>query len=259
MTVPRVLLVEDDSSLRRFVRMALDELPIELIECDSVVGALHVLTQGPVELILTDLMMPGESGFGLLQSLKASPDLQAMAKVVVLSAGLNEKVREQLAPFSPWRLIDKPVPVSVLEECVNAALGNIKSAGKSTAEEAAGSKPTGPVSSPFGDSERIQAIQDYFEGDVELFQTYSAACMVQFPLDIQDGNAACEAGDLQALRRVTHSLKSVLLTLGYSALGAQARDIETLSAAGDAKAANANWPALVAQLHELIRGGDNRG
>lgn len=102
-------------------------------------------------------------------------------------------------------------------------------------------------------------MQDYFEGDVELFQTYSEACMAQFPLDIQDGNEACEAGDLQALQRVTHSLKSVLLTLGYSALGAQARDTETLSAAGDATAANANWSALVAQLNKLNSGGDNRG
>ena len=38
MTRPRVLLVEDDPSLRRFVRMALEELPIDLIECDSVPG-----------------------------------------------------------------------------------------------------------------------------------------------------------------------------------------------------------------------------
>lgn len=62
MNRPRVLLVEDDPSLRRFVALALDELDIQLLRCASVAEAVEVLSQGPVRLVLTDLMMPGESG-----------------------------------------------------------------------------------------------------------------------------------------------------------------------------------------------------
>ncbi len=40
---PCVLLVEDDTSITRFVAMALDQLPIELLTCTSVPAAVALL------------------------------------------------------------------------------------------------------------------------------------------------------------------------------------------------------------------------
>ena len=41
MSAPKVLLVEDDSSIARFVQMALEELPIELVTCANVPDAMR--------------------------------------------------------------------------------------------------------------------------------------------------------------------------------------------------------------------------
>lgn len=41
---PCVLLVEDDTSITRFVAMALDQLPIELLTCTSVPAAVALVT-----------------------------------------------------------------------------------------------------------------------------------------------------------------------------------------------------------------------
>ena len=46
MSTTKALLVEDDSSIARFVQMALEELPIELVTCANVPDAMQALHAG---------------------------------------------------------------------------------------------------------------------------------------------------------------------------------------------------------------------
>ena len=50
-TLPRVLLVEDDASLRRWVAMVLEDEPIELVSCGDGATALAELARAPVRLV----------------------------------------------------------------------------------------------------------------------------------------------------------------------------------------------------------------
>lgn len=247
MTRPRVVLVEDEAPLRRFVTMALEELPIELIECDGVAQALRALEQGPAALILTDLMMPVESGLGLLQRLEQQPALRGEAKVVVLSAGLTAPVRRQLEQLAVWRMVDKPVSVRQLEQLVLEAISGTLAA---PAQVAA---PPAAVALEVHNAQ--QAADTYFEGDLEFFEAYRTSCMEQFPHDIQSGDTACAQGDLKSLQRVTHSLKSVLLTLGYPRLSGTARDLEDQCRQGLAAQAFDGWPTLREPLQQILATG----
>lgn len=232
---PRVLLVEDDAALRRFVAMALEDMPIELVVCAAVAPALEQLANGRFALILTDLMMPGESGFELLERLQREPRLRGDARVAVLSAGLTTVVREQLADLDIWRQLSKPVSVVTLVACVQDALDG-------AAAQAPG-PPEAAVPAAQTDGDRAHAVRTYFEGNQDLFDAYRSACMEQFPQDLQAGDAAAAAADLPALRRVAHSLKSVLLTLGYPTLSMQSRALEDTAHAGDlASARGRAWP-----------------
>ncbi len=236
MALPRVLLVEDDVLLRRFVRMALEELPLELLECDSVAAALHQLAATPVQLILTDLMLPGASGLDLLRHLQQSLPLRGQAKVVVLSAGLTPEARRQLAPLGAWRLLDKPVSISLLTQCV---------------EDALATAPQAPAE-PALDPATAHAIDQYFAGDAELFGLYQASCLLQLPHDIASGNQACHSGDMPALRRVVHSLKTVLLTLGAPHLSAQAHALEQACSSPTSAPTATAWAAFSAALAQWI-------
>ena len=122
MSAPKVLLVEDDSSIARFVQMALEELPIELVTCANVPDAMQALHAGGVELIITDLMLPGESGIDLVQRLLQEPVQGRRIPVAVFSAGLTPPVREQLQAMKVWRMVSKPASVAELEACVTDAL-----------------------------------------------------------------------------------------------------------------------------------------
>jgi DNA-binding response OmpR family regulator len=254
MTTRRVLLVEDDASLRRFVRLALEDLPLELLECDRVADALGLLSKARVDLIVTDLMLPGQSGLDLLQQLQREPGLRGNAGLVVFSAGLTLQIRGQLAALGVWRLIAKPASVTELLDCVRDGLAD-----RSIGENGAGSKeadgraePASPVTiDPSVDEETTDALDLYFDGNRELFDAYRAACRTQFPRDIRAGDDACAGRDGQTLLRVAHSLKTVLLTLGYASLSRRALEIEQLCRAGDLHAAAGSWSKLSTGLRLL--------
>lgn len=224
MNAARVLLVEDDPSIRRFVELALEDLPIELRLASSLAQARAELEAGPVVLVISDMMLPDGSGAELLHDLgqRAAP----RPRLVAFSAGVNAERRAALLAMGVDEVLAKPVSLQALEACVRRAL---------------------PAAPP--DAAALQAAVDtYFGGNQALFQAYRAGCVQQFELDLAEGDTAAAAGDWPALRRLVHSLKTVLLTLGDPDGSALAAVAEQQAAAGQADAARQAWAGLRPRL-----------
>ena len=90
----------------------------------------------------------------------------------------------------------------------------------------------------------LDAIARFFDGDQALYLAFRSTCLTQFQADLQEGEQLNAAGDLEALRRLVHSLKSVLQTLGHADLSVMARDAEHAAKALDAPLASAGWERL---------------
>ena len=58
----RILLAEDDASLRGFLTRALERAGHQVIDCENGDDAIDALEHGPYDLLLTDIVMPGEIG-----------------------------------------------------------------------------------------------------------------------------------------------------------------------------------------------------
>lgn len=257
-SLPRVLFVDDDASIRHLVELALEELPIELVICASVAEARLALRQAPVKLIITDLMMPVESGFDLLQQLQDEPALRAGALQVVFSAGLmNADNRARLTHLDIWRELPKPVSVLDLEQCVLDALEPraVMLPVAPTPEPSAGAAPCG---SPKTCSEaEAQAMARNFGGDEAMYRAFLEACIAQFPDDSAMADRSFEQRDAVTLRRVAHNLKSVLFTLGWESASEQARNLEAAASTGNWEQAARCWPpvkqALLAMTTQAAR------
>lgn len=233
MTRPRVMLVDDDASIRRFVALALEELEVTLIASANVAEALAALREEPVQLLLTDLMMPGENGLDLLQHLRDDPALRGGALQVVFSAGLDAAARERLARFDIWRQLTKPVSLATLQDCVQQGTQLAKPArNQATTPEQA-----------LTESERA-VVLSHFGGDQGLFLLFRASCIPQFAIDLRHGDEAVGQGNAPALRLLAHSLKSVLATLGHEALSELARQLERAAEAADWPASQTLWARL---------------
>lgn len=243
---PRVLLVEDDPSLQRFVQLALEDFEIELLAVSSVDAGLAELTRAPAVLVLTDLMLPDRSGFELIETLAAQPALRAGARVAVFSAGLTPATRARLERPEVWRLLSKPCSLAELEACVRDALAEAGACTAGTAPVAT-TAPEAP-SLPEG---QAAAIAEHFGGNAALYHAFRASCLHQFQADLAEGDKALAAGDAPALRRLAHSLKSVLLSLGHAEAAERARALEQAGEQADPTRLAALWPGLREALRAL--------
>ncbi len=243
--MPRILLIEDDASIQRFVEFALEDVGAELVITDTVKQGLRYLEQAPFDLILTDLMLPGESGITLLEKRREDPDVAPQTKVVVFSAGLTANVKTQLEALGVWRMLSKPISVMDLLTCVEEGL-----ASQPPAEACAPNEP--PALSTLAsiqDRER-HAIDTHFNGDAQLFLMYRQACLTQFSIDIEAGNLASQNHDLPALRRMGHSLKTVLYTLAEEQGALLAKALEQLAEQEELASALHQWTQLRSALQD---------
>lgn len=74
MTAPAVLVVEDDPGLRVLMTRALQQNGFAVFQARSGSEMWNSLEQRPVDLILLDIMLPGQSGIDLCRELRARSD-----------------------------------------------------------------------------------------------------------------------------------------------------------------------------------------
>lgn len=232
---PYVLLVEDDASITRFVCMALEDLDIELLTSTTVQQAREVLAKEAIQLVITDLMLPGEPGLNLVQELGN----EQKVPVAVLSAGLTPERCEELTALGVWRLLSKPVSVVALQACVQDALLP-PHANPDAPNTTAQSAPHLPEAT----NPQAQAIATHFAGNAALFHAYKARCLPQFVHDMTTGDTALAQQDWPGLQRLAHSLRTVLLTLGNTTASQTARQLENGAQAHDSGACGALWQTL---------------
>jgi CheY-like chemotaxis protein len=257
---PRVLLVDDDASMRRLVTLALEDLPLELVCCADAAEARQALAAAPADLVLSDLMLPGEHGAEFLDWLATAPERRG-ARLAVLSAGLESAARRQLDGLPLHGVLLKPVSVARLRSFVEEALGG-PAASAPSPDRLVARPQDDPASGGEGEAEAepeaLRIARD-FGGDEALYRAWRASCLAQFPLDVLEGDRAAAAGDLAALRRLGHGLKAVLAALGWHRAAAHARALELEAAqaapqapgtAGGLGAATAAWARLREALQQ---------
>ncbi len=87
----KILLADDNADMREYVRRLLSQ-EYEVIAVNDGAAALRAAREHTPDLVLTDVMMPGLDGFGLLRELRADERLKAIP-VIMLSARAGEESR----------------------------------------------------------------------------------------------------------------------------------------------------------------------
>jgi two-component system phosphate regulon response regulator PhoB len=116
----KILIAEDDPTVRALIRMTLDSGQTEILEVEDGTEALLVARRELPELIFLDWSMPGSSGIEVCRALRDEP-ATADIKVVMLTARTDTDDREAgfaagaddyiTKPFSPLHLLDKVIEV----------------------------------------------------------------------------------------------------------------------------------------------------
>ncbi len=119
MSQRRLLVVDDDDSLRRVTQVQLEQKGYQVITAADGAGALETLQRLPVDLVLTDLMMPGMSGLELLERIRTDyPDLTV---IMITAFGTIETAVEAMRAGA-YHYVTKPVQIEELHLTVSHAL-----------------------------------------------------------------------------------------------------------------------------------------
>jgi PAS domain S-box-containing protein len=111
-----VLLVEDNEHVREFAHHLLDELGYKVLSAGSAEEALELLESHSVDILFSDVVMPGRSGLELARlARKTDPSLP-----VLLASGYSEEIVGSAG--SEFEIVRKPYDAGMLQAAVGTAL-----------------------------------------------------------------------------------------------------------------------------------------
>ncbi|HEY0427718.1 MAG TPA: response regulator [Pyrinomonadaceae bacterium] len=120
MTSPKkkkILLADDDASMRRFLEIVLQKANYEVIAAEDGLSAMQIALATEIDVVVADAIMPNLTGYDLCRMLRANPDKKEIPLVIlsgleqknnddcladvylVKSANLKEELLETLAGF----------------------------------------------------------------------------------------------------------------------------------------------------------------
>lgn len=114
-----VLLVDDDDDNRDVMATILDNAGADVVAAASAEAAVELMTARAFDVVVTDLAMPGEDGFGLLQRVQqALPGVP----VIALTAHVQHRDRLRVLEAGFAEHVPKPVDPDALVRAVGTAL-----------------------------------------------------------------------------------------------------------------------------------------
>ncbi len=103
----RVLLIEDEPHIAEAIRYILSRDGWAVASHADGIGALDVIRREAPDVVVLDVMLPGRSGYDILEDMRADPDLSGLP-VLVLSARGQREDRAIAEGAGASRFIAKP-------------------------------------------------------------------------------------------------------------------------------------------------------
>jgi two-component system response regulator MtrA len=118
---PRVLLVEDDASLREVVSLILSAAGMDVVATGDGDEAVQLTAQSDFDLIVLDLMLPGRDGFGVCESVRA----RSAVPIIMLTARSEAGAVVRGLECGADDYVTKPFESAVLLARVRAVLRRV--------------------------------------------------------------------------------------------------------------------------------------
>jgi len=115
----RVLVVDDDTGIRESAVMALEKAGHRTFQASDATSALQTMREHRVDVVVSDIYMPGEDGLALLQSISTRKD---PPRVILMTARGTIETAALAARIGAFDYLAKPFDLSQLISRVSAAV-----------------------------------------------------------------------------------------------------------------------------------------
>jgi two-component system KDP operon response regulator KdpE len=115
----RVLIVDDEPPIRRFLRTSLESQGYEVLEAEDGVTALDLLGRTPADVIVLDLGLPNMHGFDVIEKVRHS---KSETPIIVLSSRTDEAGKVKALDLGADDYVTKPFGTDELLARIRTAL-----------------------------------------------------------------------------------------------------------------------------------------
>ena len=124
----KVLVVDDEPSIRKLLKVALGNRGFEVLEAENGLDAMGVIAAEKPDLVVLDVMMPTMTGHEVHDRLRQKPDTRELPILFLSAAGTFEEQHREIAadPFSDY--LPKPFKPSEVADHITAMLDPAKRA-----------------------------------------------------------------------------------------------------------------------------------
>ncbi len=132
MAKKRVLIVDDELNIRRILQAAFDKAGWHALTAEDAHEALHLIGSESIDCVLTDVTMPGASGYELQREINSkNPDIP----VIIMTAFGTIPQAVQAVKDGAYDYVTKPFDLEALKKLIAASLAGEKK------KEEKGSRP----------------------------------------------------------------------------------------------------------------------
>jgi CheY-like chemotaxis protein len=118
--MPTILLVEDEPAIRELLVEVLSDEGYTVVDAANGLEALDLLARQAPDLVLTDVMMPGLDGLGVVRRIQGDPRT-ARIPIILMSAALRERSPSDQSPRIGF--VNKPFDLARLLDEVRTRVG----------------------------------------------------------------------------------------------------------------------------------------
>jgi CheY-like chemotaxis protein len=123
MTVPQILVVDDEDLIRELVQACLEDLAgWETMTAASGAECLQIAQTKHFDAILLDMSMPGMDGYEVYERLQSNPMTRSIP-VILLTAKVLPSDRDRFEKMGVAGVIAKPIEPTTLTEAIAEILG----------------------------------------------------------------------------------------------------------------------------------------
>ncbi|HTS39101.1 MAG TPA: response regulator [Xanthobacteraceae bacterium] len=121
----KVLIVDDQNSVRQMTRMTLEEIGIRQIhEAENGHQAMETAAVQPLDLIISDFNMPEMDGLGLLRAVRGHPVARKVPFILLTGRGDRELV-VKAAQAGVNNYLIKPFTAAILRQKIEQVMGKL--------------------------------------------------------------------------------------------------------------------------------------
>ena len=120
---PLILAVDDEENIRNLITYTFEEHNLEVMTAENGKAAITILENNPIDVIITDLLMPTMTGLALIREMKKR---KSASPIIIITAYGNTEMVKEIIAEGVFRLIEKPLDFDILVPIVQDAIENKK-------------------------------------------------------------------------------------------------------------------------------------